>query len=131
MNGDCLFRKEERISSRKLIDALFSGGGSHSKSAFPLRVVYMLQERLCGQAPAQVLVSVPKRRFRHAVDRNRVKRQIREAYRLNKHPLVEAVPAGKAVFMAFIWLSDEHLPSAAIEERVRTLLTHITRQISL
>lgn len=127
MKGDRTFSKEERIVSKKQIDRLFAGHGSHSKAAFPLRAVYVVEECGSGRAPVQVLVSVPKRKFRHAVDRNRVKRQIREAYRLNKELLTAAVPAGKALSLAFVWLADRHLPSAAVAERVRTLLTHIAQ----
>ena len=125
-----LFRKKERIVSQKQIDELFAGNGSHSRAAFPVRVVYLVCGRKEGQAPAQVLVSVPKRRFRHAVDRNRVKRQIREAYRLNKQPLLDDIPVDKSVSIAFVWLSDKHIPSMEIEERVKTLLTHIAQRIN-
>lgn len=124
------FRKNERIVSQKQIDALFAGDGSHSRAAFPIRVVYVVGERKEGQPPAQVLISVPKRRFRHAVDRNRVKRQIREAFRLNKHLLLEAIPMKKSVSIAFVWLSDKHLPSMKIQERVKDLLTHIAQSFN-
>ena len=125
-----LFRKNERIVSQKQIDELFSGNGSHSRAAFPVRAIYAVGGRKEGAVLAQVLVSVPKRRFHHAVDRNRVKRQIRESYRLNKHILLEAIPAEKSVSVAFVWLSDKHLPSAEIEKRVRSLLTHIAQKIN-
>ena len=60
-------------------------------AAFPLRVVYVNKERAQGEVPVQILISVPKKRFKHAVDRNRVKRQVREAYRLHKQVLYEAL----------------------------------------
>ena len=63
-------------------------GGSRSCSLFPLRVVYLPVEEL--EADASILISVSKRRFKRAVKRNRVKRQIREAYRVNKHELLNA-----------------------------------------
>ena len=68
---------------------MFEGGVSKSFSIFPIRVVYMPVEQ--GEAPASILISVSKRRFKRAVKRNRVKRQIREAYRMNKHGLL-AIP---------------------------------------
>ena len=58
---------------------MFEGGVSKSFSIFPIRVVYMPVEQ--GEVPASILISVSKRRFKRAVKRNRVKRQIREAYR--------------------------------------------------
>ena len=75
--------KEERICSKKLINELFTGNG-RSMTAFPLRVVFMKRTIVDDQPRAAMLVSVPKRYFKHAVDRNRVKRQVREAFRRNK-----------------------------------------------
>ena len=125
---DFQFRKRERIVSQKQIDELFSGAGSHSRAAFPIRVVYLLKERHDDQPTAQLLISVPKRRFHHAVDRNRVKRQLREAFRLNKHLLLDVIPTGQALSMAFIWISDKHLPTAEVGERVKSVLTHIAQK---
>ena len=116
------FRKRERIVSLKLIESLFGGGCSQSVAAFPLRAVYMLTERQTGDTPVQLLISVPKKRFKHAVDRNRVKRQIREAYRHHKHLLSETVPEGKQLLIAFIWLSDKHSTTQEVEKRVVSLL---------
>ena len=81
--------KEERICSKLLIDKLFNGGNSHSMVAFPLRVVYVIKDRNEAQdatiPQTKILVSVPKKHFKRAVKRNRVKRQVREAYRKNKY----------------------------------------------
>ena len=84
------FRKRERMVSQRLIDDLFAGGSSHSVAAFPLRAVYKLRERNDHEVPLQMLISVPKKHFHHAVDRNRVKRQVREAWRRHKSLLVES-----------------------------------------
>jgi ribonuclease P protein component len=121
------FKKQERIVSQKQIDALFIGTGSHSKAAFPVRAVYIIKERAKGREPVQLLLSVPKKRFKHAVDRNRVKRQLREAYRHHKHLLIDALPTDKAVDIAFIWLAPSHYPSEVTEKRVVALLTHIAQ----
>ena len=96
------FPKSERIVSQKLIDELFTSGQSHSLAAFPLRAVYLLREEPCPAA-AQVLISVPKRHFKHAVDRNRVKRQLREAWRKNKQLLTDHLLEDKSVALAFMW----------------------------
>ena len=130
MKGEKTFCKRERIVSQKQIDKLFAGDGSQSKAAFPLRAVYVVEDSQESKPSVQVLISVPKRRFRHAVDRNRVKRQIREAYRLNKQLLLAAIPEGQKVSIAFIWLSDKHLASAAVEEKVKSILTNIGRRLS-
>ena len=122
------FRKWERIVSKKQIESLFEGGESQSLAAFPLRVVYQITERHQGDAPVQTLISVPKKRFKHAVDRNRVKRQVREAYRLHKQPLWEIVPDNKQLAIAFIWLSDKHCPTAEVEKRVVSLLRRMAAE---
>ena len=103
---DFSFHKSERLCSKRIIDALFTGG-SKSMSAFPLRVVFM---PVPVEAPAplvSILVSVSKRRFKRAVKRNRVKRQIREAYRKQKHILTSVLPtsSGQGLVVAFPGLS--------------------------
>jgi ribonuclease P protein component len=123
------FRKKERIVSQKLIEELFGGGKSHSLAAFPLRVVYMQLERQDRQEPVEVLISVPKKRLHHAVDRNRAKRQIREAYRLQKQLLTEKMAQGQTVDIAFVWLSDQLLPSAEVNGRMKNLLEWIAKRI--
>ena len=114
--------------SMKLIETLFGGGCSQSVAAFPLQAVYMLAERQPDDAPVQLLISVPKKRFKHAVDRNRVKRQVREAFRCHKEVLYPSVPDNQRLFLAFIWLSDEHFPSAEVEKRVVRLMQRIAER---
>ena len=111
------------------METLFNGGNSQALTAFPLRAVFMLRERQDKQEAVEVLVSVSKKRFHHAVDRNRAKRQIREAYRLQKAILTESIPHDKTLCIAFIWLSDRHLPSAVVNSRVRNLLERIGKKI--
>jgi ribonuclease P protein component len=117
-----VFSKRERIVSRKLIEQLFSKGSSFSVSAFPLRIVVLETKRVADDIPVQVLISVSKRHFKHAVDRNRVKRQVREAYRHHKQILTEKVQQEQTLAIAFIWLADELLESATVEKNVKRLL---------
>ena len=70
--------KSERLCSKKLIERLFAGGNK-SFPSFPLRVVYMTLDTEETTADASILISVPKKRFKHAIKRNLVKRQVREA----------------------------------------------------
>ena len=120
----CGLAKEERICSRKLIEQLFNGSGSKSMSAFPLRMVYMPVVPEAGQPMARMMVSVSKRHFKHAVDRNRVKRQVREAYRRNKHILAEGEVA-RGVAMAFLWIDGRLHETDEVEAKVRKLLVRL------
>ena len=129
MTAPATFQKEERIVSKKLIDELFEGGHSQSLAAFPLRVIYLKKEHQEGQPPVQVLISVSKRHFHHAVDRNRVKRQIREAYRRQKNQLTEHILPDQMLAVAFIWLSNQLLPSAQIDNRMKNLLERIQNRL--
>ena len=123
------FSKRERLTSEKLMEQLFEKGKGRVLSAFPLRMVFMLMECTAGDEPVQVLISVPKKRLKHAVDRNRVKRQIREAYRLNKQSLIEAVPEGKRLLVAFVWQSDQLSPSTDVESRLKNLLKRTAQSL--
>lgn len=118
--------KEERICSKKLINELFTGNG-RSMTAFPLRVVFMKRTIVDDQPRAAMLVSVPKRYFKHAVDRNRVKRQVREAFRRHKSMITQNLTDDHdAVAMAFVWLTNEKYPSSEVENRMVRLLTRIS-----
>lgn len=123
------FPKKERLDSRKQIEMLFGGGSSQSMAAFPLRVVYIKKERARGDVPVQLLVSVSKRHFKHAVDRNRVKRQIREVYRQNKQLLCDVVPETEQVLMALVWLADEHYSTQEVEKRVVKLMQRMVEKL--
>lgn len=122
--------KRERLFSLRLIEMLFGQSASRSLAAFPLRVVFLVRDRHDGDEPVQMLVSVPKKHFHHAVDRNRVKRQVREAYRLRKQMLYEALPEDKTLLLAFVWLSDRHLPTSGVAARVGKLLERIVASVS-
>lgn len=124
--------KEERICSKKLIEKLFKGGRSKSMVAYPLRVVYAQKADDEGEnVPAQMLVSVSKRHFKHAVDRNRVKRQVREAYRKHKHTVTQALEAkgGRRLMMAFVWQDNALHDTAEVERKVQNLLTRIAERL--
>ena len=133
-------RKEERLCSKKLIDTLFGTGGSHAMTAYPLKAVYRLidsktetsvSKETVMESKVQMLVSVPKKHFKRAVKRNRVKRQVREAYRKHKSYVTLRVNelTDKQLLIAFIWLSNELIDSVTIEQRVSNLLQRIGERI--
>lgn len=127
--------KQERLCSRKAIDRLFRGGESRSMSAFPLRMVWRLDSKESETQPqAQMMVSVPKRCFKRAVKRNRAKRQVREAYRHNKQLIIDAMTRchqGKSVSLAFIWLDPNEHPTAAVAERIRSLIIRLSERLGI
>ncbi len=115
------FGKKERLKYLSDIRTLFSEG--KSMVAFPVRAVYIIKERAEDEPPASILVSVPKRCFKHAVDRNRVKRQIREAFRLNKQLL--RLTENEHADIAFVWLEDKQEDSKVVEKKIKKLLTRL------
>jgi ribonuclease P protein component len=123
--GSCSFSKREKLCSQKTIDRLFKEGSS--AKAFPLRVVFL--EVPEAEAPVQVLISVPKKRIRKAHDRNRIKRLIREAYRLNKGQLTEkVVEEGKRLAVAFIYLSDRVMDFKEIQHSMGVTLLEMAKR---
>lgn len=120
--------KTERLNSKNIIEKLFAGGAK-SFVIFPIRAVFIPIES--QNIPATILVSVPKKRFKHAVERNLIKRQIREAYRKNKHMLVAALQEkSQNLAIAFIYLDNHLLTTRQIEEKTVTLLARITEKLN-
>lgn len=127
--------KRERICGRTLLEKLFTGGKSKSFSVFPLRVVYLLTDQPDGdlqhEAPVKMMVSVSKRHFKRAVKRNRVKRQVREAYRLNKEIVVSAMAdsPNRQLLLGFIWMSDELHDTDTVERSMQVLLKRVADKL--
>lgn len=121
------FPKAEHLCLKREIEALFSAG-SRAASAYPVRVVYRLAERTAGP-PVKVLVSVGKRHLRRAVDRNKAKRQLREAYRLHKELLRDVAPPEACLHLGFIWLADRPAATAAVEASVVRLLQRVAEKL--
>jgi len=109
------FRKEERLNKEKLIQELFDTGSSFY--LFPFKVLTRPNPD-AGFPVHQVLISVSKKHFKKAVDRNLIKRRVRESFRLNKNLL----PATPRLLIAYIYTAKEILTFAQIQERlVKTL----------
>ena len=122
------FNKSERLCSRILMEHLFQGN-SHSVSAYPLRAVFLPVDQ-SEQKGVSVLMSVPKKRFHDAVDRNRVKRQLREAYRKHKHALaMQMASREQGLLIAFIYVSAQIESTAYIETRMTRLLDKIAETL--
>lgn len=122
---DFKLKKDEKLCSRTAVDLLFGEG--KSLMAFPLRAAYRLRPR--GEYPVQFLISIPKKRIRHAVGRVTLRRRVREAYRLNRRELLQA-PLGETgwgVDIAFVYLDSSLAPYSVINEKMISLLNRIAQ----
>lgn len=118
--------KNERLKSRKLIDELYSKGKRFI--ATPLQVVYMPAE-----TGLKAGAGVSSRNFKRAVDRNRIKRLIREAYRLQKIPLQELLRSQQKGLVIFFTYTQKEMPeygkiAAAIQKSLKKLLEKINEK---
>ena len=109
------FPKSEKLKSKKAIELLFSEGKSISK--YPIKVFFIPSE---NNKTTQAGFAVSKRNFKNAVDRNRIKRQLKEAYRLQKHLLKNEHGATFALF--FLYLGKEKPHYSKIETAMKSLL---------
>ena len=124
--------KQEWLCSKTLIDHLFLDR-SHTKKNWPVKVVYQLGKRKDEHDPqVEILVSVSKRHFKRAVKRNRVKRQLREAYRLHKSIVWEVLaksPEAK-LLIAFLWMEDKLHTSSHVESAVENALVKVAHHVT-
>ena len=110
--------QQERLKSKKLIEKLYEEG--KSIKVFPLRMVYIQTEHT-SKFPVQVGVSVPKRNFKSAVDRNRIKRLLRETYRKEKYTVYNAVNQPYVFMISYI--AKDEWTYADIARKMQKLLT--------
>ena len=111
------FKKSERLSSKKLIKELFDRGSSFY--IYPFKIYWLPQVTL--NEPNQLLFSVPKRNFKKAVDRNLIKRRIREAYRLNK----QSLGINNSLLIAYIYTAKSKLSYSEIEDKLKQTLKRL------
>jgi ribonuclease P protein component len=122
------FPKSERLSSRLVIDEIFSKGKELKKFPFLLKYIYTKKKEA---NPTQIVVSVPKRKAKHAVDRNRLRRQIKEAYRLNKTEFQTYFEkSGTSVVLFLIYTGKEKEEYAFLEEKLKLILKELITKLS-
>ena len=121
------FTKEERLCSKKSLDLLFRKGSSFL--CYPFRVTYLLVEQL-HPYPAQVVISVAKKRYRHAVDRNLIKRRIRESYRLQKQKLLylPLKQQGKLLLLSIQYVGKQIYLYSFFEKKMKQMLMKLLEQ---
>ncbi len=110
------FTKAERLTRKNSIDRIFLSGQSFN--AFPVKFYWILSEEE-QSFPVQVLISVSKKKFKRAVDRNRIKRKIRESYRLNKYQLYDSlIQKNKKILLALVFIGNEDEVFEKIENKI-------------
>jgi ribonuclease P protein component len=101
-------KRNERLKSKTVIARLFKNG--HSYSLFPIRIVYAANPNSRSDAPIQFALSVPKRKFKKAVDRNRIRRLIREAWRLEKENILQTLPDDAPPIALIVLFTGHEMP---------------------
>jgi len=121
------FRKSERLTSQKEIQTLFSDGRSfHS---FPFRVIWRVSDNP-GKQAARVVISVPKRKFKRAVDRNLIRRRIREAYRMHKSILYDHLNMLEVnLIYMLMYTHDEIMDFEELEGKISKLLLRFKQEV--
>ena len=122
------FTKGEKLCGVRAISELFSEG--RPLNLPPLRIIYRITPEDPSLKPVRVLISVPKRYFRKAVDRNLIKRRIREAYRQNKPVLISSLSdSGRRCDLAIIWNDTVIQPYALTEKCVKEMIVKLSRLV--
>jgi len=125
------FSKSERLCSKKAIASLFSEGEKKVVYPFRLMVNEMAHENTSGMARVQILISVPKRSFKRATDRNTLKRRIREAYRLHKEVLYTTISDRLSesdayqVHIGFLYTAKKIEPWQLIQDKMIKALSEL------
>ena len=126
MEKDLRFRREEKLKSWSAIGRMFKEGQSFGQ--YPLRFVWLPMEAGSADFPVQFTVSVPKKKFKKAVDRNRLRRQIRETYRLHKQVLYRNLDPTQQVYaLMVIYVAKDMLEYPEIENNMNRGLRRLSK----
>lgn len=122
------FKKEEKLCNKRSIDDLFHRGSSFL--CYPFKVSWCFGT-IPQTFPAQIVFSVSKRRFKHAVDRNLIKRRMREAYRLNKQQLLynSVLAADREIIISIGYIGKEITDYILVEKKMQRLLVQLCNEV--
>ena len=123
MKGLRLYKKEKLCSTVAVEQLFMRGSDTTGALDYPLRAVWRPNPRRHSDAPVAFLISVPKKRLRHAVDRVAMRRRIREAYRLPRH--LYPMPPGTRFDLAFVYVADRLMPYTAVHAAMGKLLARM------
>lgn len=123
MKGLRLYKKEKLCSTVAVEQLFMRGSDTTGTLDYPLRAVWRHNPRRHSDAPVAFLISVPKKRLRHAVDRVAMRRRIREAYRLQRH--LYPMPQGTRLDLAFVYVADRLMPYSAVHAAMGKLLARM------
>lgn len=122
------YQSKEKLKSRKLMDQLFTVG--KSVSLFPIKAMFN-ETAVDLDFPVKVGVGVSSRNFKKAVDRNRIKRLLREAYRLNKQPLLDFATVNNKKIIIFFLFIDKVLPDfETLQNKIPLLIDKLIKQLN-
>jgi ribonuclease P protein component len=121
------FKKEERLCNKRLIDGLYHNGSSFL--CYPFKISWMFTDG--GTMPAQVVFGVPKKRYKHAVDRNLVKRRMREVYRLHKQQFLYnyLTDSDKHIALSLVYVGTEIAAYDFMEKKMLKMFIQLMEQL--
>ncbi len=127
-NQHLTFKKKERICSKLTIERLLEK--KQKFFVYPFKCYYDFTPRTDADSVHRILITVPKRNFKHAVDRNRLKRLIREAYRQNHRQIFDnQIPDNLRSDLFFLYVGKEILPYNLIEDKIIEILQRLTKVV--
>lgn len=124
------FKRGERLKSSKVISQLFAGE-CPSVKGYPLIAVYSVHDAPRSVFPVQVAFSIPKRRFKSAVKRNQVRRKVKEAYRLRKAELYDAInlPDGHQLALMLIFISNDMPDFNTADKAIKKVISKLVAEL--
>lgn len=120
------YSKSEKLKSRKLLNQVFAAG--KSLNVYPIKITYLLEE-IDSRSKVQMGVGASSRHFKKAVQRNRIKRLLRESYRLEKNNLLELLPAKKQLTAFLLFIGKDLSETELIPQKMQLVLDKLANSI--